>query len=247
MNRRNFLAGVPAAFLGARELLSPSARALAGTKLPNVQKSKYTVDEKHQHLSGSLHLQQLLRVRHGQETSRASTPRTSRPRPGRSAWKAIAPSRASSRMEEILALAPLEERVYRHRCVEAWSIVVPWVGYSLSALLKQGRAHRQSATTWRSKPSTTASRCRHAAGPAVPLCGRAAAWTKPCTRWRCSASGMFGETLPPQDGAPVRIDRALEVRLQEHQVASSRSSWWAACRLPRGTSPTRTSTASTPT
>ena len=39
MNRRNFLAGVPAAFLGARELL-------AGTKLPNVQKSKYTVGEK---------------------------------------------------------------------------------------------------------------------------------------------------------------------------------------------------------
>src|SRR5450759_668618 len=46
MNRRNFLAGVPAAFLGARELLSPSGQALAGTKLQNVQKSKYTVDEK---------------------------------------------------------------------------------------------------------------------------------------------------------------------------------------------------------
>src|ERR1035441_10817446 len=46
MNRRNFLAGAPAAFLGARELLSPPARALAGMKLPNVQKSKYTVDEK---------------------------------------------------------------------------------------------------------------------------------------------------------------------------------------------------------
>ena len=34
-------------------------------------------------------------------------------------------------------VAPLEERVYRHRCVEAWSIVVPWAGYSLSALLNQ--------------------------------------------------------------------------------------------------------------
>ncbi len=60
MNRRNFLAAVPAAFLGARELLSPSARAFAGTKLPNVQKSKYTVDEKAELLPGSLHLQQLL-------------------------------------------------------------------------------------------------------------------------------------------------------------------------------------------
>src|SRR5436190_24166589 len=46
LNRRKFLAGVPAAFLGARELMSPSRQAIAGTKLSNVQKSKYTVDEK---------------------------------------------------------------------------------------------------------------------------------------------------------------------------------------------------------
>ena len=39
-------------------------------------------------------------------------------------------------MDEILALAPLEERIYRHRCVEAWSIVVPWIGYSFSVLAK---------------------------------------------------------------------------------------------------------------
>src|SRR5206468_1582299 len=40
-------------------------------------------------------------------------------------------------MDEILKIAPLEERIYRHRCVEAWSIVVPWIGFPLSALLKQ--------------------------------------------------------------------------------------------------------------
>ena len=39
-------------------------------------------------------------------------------------------------MDEILKLAPLEERIYRHRCVEAWSIVVPWTGYSFSTLAK---------------------------------------------------------------------------------------------------------------
>ncbi len=39
-------------------------------------------------------------------------------------------------MDEILKLAPLEERIYRHRCVEAWSIVVPWIGYSFSTLAK---------------------------------------------------------------------------------------------------------------
>jgi len=39
-------------------------------------------------------------------------------------------------MDEIMSLAPLEERIYRHRCVEAWSIVVPWVGYSFNTLAK---------------------------------------------------------------------------------------------------------------
>src|SRR5690606_24532759 len=40
-------------------------------------------------------------------------------------------------LEALLKLAPIEERVYRLRCVEAWSMVIPWNGYSLSALLKQ--------------------------------------------------------------------------------------------------------------
>src|SRR5690348_14675672 len=40
-------------------------------------------------------------------------------------------------LDAILKLAPLEERIYRHRCVEGWSIVVPWIGFPLSALLKQ--------------------------------------------------------------------------------------------------------------
>src|SRR6185369_7521844 len=40
-------------------------------------------------------------------------------------------------VDQILKLAPLEERIYRHRCVEAWSIVVPWIGFPLSALLNQ--------------------------------------------------------------------------------------------------------------
>ena len=34
-------------------------------------------------------------------------------------------------LDDIRKMAPLEERIYRHRCVEAWSIVVPWIGYSL--------------------------------------------------------------------------------------------------------------------
>ena len=39
-------------------------------------------------------------------------------------------------IEELLSFKPIEERVYRHRCVEAWSMVIPWAGYSLSELIK---------------------------------------------------------------------------------------------------------------
>ena len=39
-------------------------------------------------------------------------------------------------LDAIMKIAPLEERICRHRCVERWSMVVPWIGYSLSALLK---------------------------------------------------------------------------------------------------------------
>src|SRR5437016_14632995 len=40
-------------------------------------------------------------------------------------------------IDEIMKLAPLEERIYRFRCVEGWSMVIPWVGFPLSALIKQ--------------------------------------------------------------------------------------------------------------
>src|SRR5262252_3918795 len=39
-------------------------------------------------------------------------------------------------IDAIMKLAPLEERIYRHRCVEGWSMIIPWVGFPLSALIK---------------------------------------------------------------------------------------------------------------
>lgn len=56
-------------------------------------------------------------------------------------------------MEELLKLAPLEERVYRLRCVEAWSMVIPWIGYSLAELLKHveptGRPNLSNSSVWK--------------------------------------------------------------------------------------------------
>lgn len=46
-------------------------------------------------------------------------------------------------IEDLLGLDSMQERVYRLRCVEGWSMVIPWVGYPLSSLLKKSRAHGQ--------------------------------------------------------------------------------------------------------
>ncbi|HTZ73114.1 MAG TPA: protein-methionine-sulfoxide reductase catalytic subunit MsrP [Candidatus Aquilonibacter sp.] len=108
-------------------------------------------------------------------------------------------------LEEIMQLAPLEERVYRHRCVEAWSMVVPWIGYSFSALLNEvqptPKAKFVAFQTYYDLrqmplgpeagiqlPYVEGLRLDEAMNPLTLLC-----------------FGMYGETLPNQDGAPVRM------------------------------------------
>ena len=110
-------------------------------------------------------------------------------------------------LEEILQLAPLEERIYRLRCVEAWSVVVPWTGYSLSALL-----HRVEPTSkakfvafescWDKKQMPWAQPGR--AGIDFPYV-EGLRLDEAMHPLALLAVGMYGETLPPQDGAPVRL------------------------------------------
>jgi sulfoxide reductase catalytic subunit YedY len=106
-------------------------------------------------------------------------------------------------LDAILKLAPLEERVYRLRCVEAWSMVIPWVGYSLSSLLKQveptGKAKYVAFETYydpRQMPQ--------AGGLPFPYIEglRLDEAMHPLTLLCC---GLYGETLPNQNGAPLRI------------------------------------------
>lgn len=108
-------------------------------------------------------------------------------------------------LDDLLKLAPQEERIYRHRCVEGWSMVVPWVGFPLNALLKQveplstakyvafqtlldpKRMPNQSTGVlqW---PYVEGLRLDEAMHPLTIL-----------------ATGLYGGTLPPQDGAPIRL------------------------------------------
>jgi sulfoxide reductase catalytic subunit YedY len=108
-------------------------------------------------------------------------------------------------LDELLKLAPMEERIYRLRCVEGWSMVVPWVGWSLAELIRRaeptGNAKYVEFVTladpkqmpfvgsnvldW---PYVEGLRLDEAMHPLTLL-----------------AFGMYGEVLPNQNGAPLRL------------------------------------------
>jgi sulfoxide reductase catalytic subunit YedY len=199
LNRRNFLAGIPAAFLGARELL-------AGTKLANVGKSKLSTDEKpntYKDVSTYNNYYEFGTDKEG--PSKNSQKFKTDPWTVSVEGQVAKPHKFS--LEEIMAVAPLEERIYRHRCVERWSIVVPWVGYSLSELLKKVEPTSKATfvafeTYWDLKQMPLA-RPEMAGIPLPYVEGlRLDEAMHPLTML---SVGMFGETLPPQDGAPVRL------------------------------------------
>jgi sulfoxide reductase catalytic subunit YedY len=108
-------------------------------------------------------------------------------------------------LDQLLKLAPMEERVYRLRCVEGWSMVIPWVGYSLSELIRRveptGNANfiefhsladakqmpgvRSAVLDW---PYVEGLRLDEAMHPLTLL-----------------GFGLYGEVLPNQNGAPLRL------------------------------------------
>ncbi|WP_333839477.1 protein-methionine-sulfoxide reductase catalytic subunit MsrP [Pelomicrobium sp.] len=108
-------------------------------------------------------------------------------------------------IDELLKLAPLEERVYRLRCVEAWSMVVPWIGYSLSELIRQveplGSAKYVEFTTLLRPAEMPGQRLPILAWPYVEGL-RLDEALHPLT---LLCVGLYGEVLPNQNGAPVRI------------------------------------------
>ena len=108
-------------------------------------------------------------------------------------------------IDSLLKLAPLEERVYRLRCVEGWSMVIPWVGYSLSELIKKveptSNAKFVEFVTLNDPKQMPGVGSRVLNWPYVEGL-RIDEAMHPLT---LLGLGMYGQTLPNQNGAPVRL------------------------------------------
>ena len=108
-------------------------------------------------------------------------------------------------IEELLAMAPIEERIYRMRCVEGWSMVIPWAGFPLSELVRRveptGNAKYVEFTTLADRAQMPGLGAEVLDWPYVEGLRMDEA-VHPLT---LLTLGLYGEMLPRQNGAPVRI------------------------------------------
>lgn len=212
VNRRQFMKGGAAAVgalaLGAyslSKLAEPGSIVFAGNKLPGVVK-------------GSLSTTGEKLTPHGDITTYNNfyeygtdkySPSKEAYRLQTEGWKVKVDGHCANPqtldLDSLMKLATLEERVYRHRCVEGWSMVIPWVGFSLKALLDRAEptskakfvafttlydpvrmpGQKTDVLQW---PYVEGLRMDEALNPLTLL-----------------TFGIYGEALPNQDGAPVRV------------------------------------------
>jgi len=210
LNRRKFLAG--AAMAGAtavvggavRDFAFPSLVAEANSKIDGIQKSSLSTTEKETPYKDVTNYNNFYEFS-TDKYEPAGLAKNFKTRP----WTVTIDGHVKKKqvldVDTIMKMAAPEERIYRHRCVEGWSIVVPWVGFSVSELIKrsdpdakakyvefttledpkQMPGQRTNVLRW---PYVEGLRMDEAMHPLALLC-----------------FGMYGEELPNQDGAPLRI------------------------------------------
>ncbi len=215
VNRRRFMraAASSVAIAGAAALgidrvadvISPRARAFADTKLETVKSPLTTTGEQLTSLQDITHYNNFYEFGVNKDApAKNAGVLPTRPWTVKVEGKVKTPKTFD--IDQLLKLRPLEDRVYRHRCVEAWSMVIPWVGYSLSELIKECDPlpsakyvqflsyfdkkvekwwYEDATISW---PYTEGLRMDEAMHPLTLL-----------------TFGLYGEVLPNQDGAPVRI------------------------------------------
>jgi sulfoxide reductase catalytic subunit YedY len=207
LNRRQFLAGAAVAGVavaaGLRDLILPKV-AEAANKIDGIRKSSFSTNEKINEFKDVTTYNNYYEFSTDKDGP-AALAKNFRTRPWKVKIDGLVDKKQELDIDTILKMASPEERIYRHRCVEGWSIVVPWVGFSLGELIKRanplGKAKFVEFTTiyapdqmpgqrthvldW---PYVEGLRMDEAMHPLTLLC-----------------FGMYGQELPNQDGAPLRI------------------------------------------
>jgi methionine sulfoxide reductase catalytic subunit len=210
LDRRKFLAGTAlagaalAAGVGLSQMASPSAVVEANAKIDRIQKSPFSADEKITPYKDVTNYNNYYEFS-TDKYEPAGLAKDFKTRPWTVTIDGDVKKKQVLDVDTIIKMAAPEERIYRHRCVEGWSIVVPWVGFSLSELIKradplpkakfvefttildpqQMPGQRGHVLDW---PYVEGLRMDEAMHPLALLC-----------------FGMYGEVLPNQDGAPLRI------------------------------------------
>lgn len=210
MNRRQLLRGLglAGAALAGGELLSKlaisPAQISAGTKLTVASKSPFSTTEKPSSYQDVTHYNNFYEFG-TDKTDPAKNAQNFKTSPWTVTIEGEVKRPIRLSMDDLLKAAPLEERIYRHRCVERWSIVVPWIGYSFSTLANMAqpteKAKYVAFTTFYDAKEMPWGKY---AGIQLPYVEglRLDEAMHPLT---LLTVGMYGETLANQDGAPVRM------------------------------------------
>ena len=209
-NRRKFLKFI--GILGATtfagkglfDLSSPTRSVHAGGKFPNLVKSPFSTGEKETSYQDVTHYNNFYEFGVDKDAP-ARNAQKFRTSPWTVSVEGEVKTKRKFSMDEILKLAPLEERIYRHRCVEGWSIVVPWIGFAFSTVANLVQpTEKAKFVAFESAYDPGQMPQAKYAGIEFPYIEglRLDEATNPLT---LLCVGMYGDSLPNQDGAPVRM------------------------------------------
>jgi len=198
INRRAFLAGLPL----ASDVMARHARA--GVKLEGTGKSPFSTTEKITPYNDVTHYNNYYEFGTGKDEPASLAQRLKT-----SPWTVKVEGAVNKPqvfdIDDIMKMAPLEERIYRHRCVEAWSIVVPWIGFPLNVLTKKVEpTEKAKFVAFQTVLDRGVMLSEGAAGIPLPYV-EGLRLDEAMHPLAILCVGMYGEALPKQDGAPVRL------------------------------------------
>jgi sulfoxide reductase catalytic subunit YedY len=207
MNRRDFIVAASAAALSAGAALSgldAISPAIAAEKFPAVSKSSFSTSEKLNSFKDITTYNNFYELGTDKEEP-AQNAKYLITRPWTVSVEGEVKKAKTYDIDALTKIASLEERIYRLRCVEAWSMVIPWVGFPLSSLIKLaepgGNAKYVQFVTLQDPKRMPGQRLPVMEWPYVEGLRMDEAM-HPLT---ILSVGLYGETLPAQNGAPIRL------------------------------------------